>query len=130
MPRLGPAALRVSPATALCLLLGVGIVQPAEAACGEHAAPFDRGCRTIEVAAMYHVEAWDENESRDTMAGGTVAMSWAFLEGWALVGEAVGYRVATRASPARLGGGIGLVRRRLYERDRLSLFTDAGLGAS
>lgn len=79
---------------------------------------------------MYHVEAWDENESRDTVGGATFASAWAFTDAWALVAEGVGYRVGMDESSAYLVGASALIRRRLHERGPLAIFADAGLGVS
>lgn len=126
-PVAGPAVPGVLAALAICLATAGA---PVEAACRDDASPFEPGCLSVELSALYQIEAWDENESRDTAAGATVAIMYAFSEGWALVGEGVGYRVALPTPTVRLGGGIGLIRRQLYERGRLSMFGDAGLGVS
>ncbi len=112
------------------LLAAACLTQTAEAACRDEATPFVRGCRALELTALYHVEAWDENQSRDTVAGVSLAFTYAFRDGWTLVGEAVGYRVDQPAPIPRLGGLLGLVRRRFYERGDVAVFADAGLGAS
>jgi hypothetical protein len=132
MPSPGPASAgRLWRWTSVALLLVATLRADAAAAeCGNDGTAFNRGCRAIEVSGLYQLEAWDENESRDTVTGATLAISWAFLDGWALVGEAVGYWVAQPGTPARLGGGLVLLRRQLHRRGHLSLFADAGLGAS
>jgi hypothetical protein len=99
--------------------------------CTEPSPLLKAGCRTLELTAVYFVEAWDLNgRQRDLIAGGTAAVSLTIRDGWGAVIELQGMRVAQRPPSAFVGGLSALVRRRLPEHRQWTFFVEGGFGAS
>ena len=135
-----PSALLRRPSIGLMVLLLLGTSWPAAAqettrsprdACAEPRRLLATGCRALELSGLYFVEAWDLNgRPRDSLEGGTAAVSLGFRDGWGAVIELVGMRVAQRPPSALVGGLSGLLRKRLAERDHMTFFVEGGVGAS
>jgi hypothetical protein len=105
--------------------------RPPHDACAEPRRLLATGCRTLELSGLYFVEAWDLNgRPRDFLEGGTAAVSLPVRDGWGVVIELLGMRVAQRPPSAFVSGLSGLLRKRLAERDRTTFFVEGGVGAS
>jgi hypothetical protein len=94
-------------------------------------APFGRNGLGVEFAGTVLVEAWNLNERREWLVGGSAAIWWAVLDRVSLVVEIHATRVYQ--SPTRNGFVQGLapvLRWRVRESDQWSAFVELGPGIS
>ncbi len=116
-------------AAIVCVVLGCSSAAVAQ----EPASPVfaDGGSRAVELCGVYFVEAWNFNgRARDVLAGATAAVSLPIHGRWDANVELAGIRVAQHGPDAVVGGVFALVRRRLAQRRRMTLFVDGGFGVS
>jgi lipid A 3-O-deacylase PagL len=93
--------------------------------------PFTRGTIGVELDAGAMREMWSVNESREHLAGGTLAIWWAFKDGATLV-AAFDATMVFQATPRRafVNGLSPILRWRLVDRPSWSLFGEIGGGIS
>jgi hypothetical protein len=93
--------------------------------------PFGRGTRLVQASAHGLREAWNFNEMREDLYGGTLALGYGFGRRWAIVLEISTLRVTqVLIRDAWLSGVSPLLRWRVAGSDRWTFFIEAGPGVS
>jgi hypothetical protein len=124
------AALRVLGMTA-GLLIGAArpiSAQPPLGAAEDN--PFGRHAIGVEFGLGLLSEAWNLNEDHEWLVDGTVAFSWAFATGRAVVLEFHNIRVFQATQAAFVQGFSPLLRWRMHERGTWRLYAEVGPGVS
>jgi hypothetical protein len=109
-------------------------------ACGERAAfaqasgpvdgPFDPGRWHAEFATQAALEAWNYNISHEQLYGLSEGVTYGLKKGLVLTATQRIYYVSQQANDAWVLSVTGGLRRRLYQRGRLSVFGEVALGIS
>jgi len=119
----------------------VGFAQPSDGVSDDTAAEqdvlrertdvFAPGVRHLELTAAFLSEAWDFNAGREELYGGRLAYGRGFAQGWAHSFEAGVLRVRQeRTDDVFLSTLSWILRRRVWQRSRVTAFAEGGPGVS
>ena len=93
--------------------------------------PFEQDTWNVELAGQFLVEAWDLNQSKESLVGGTAALGYALADNWSVNAEMSFLRVGQDTSyDVLLPALSGIARWRAHQAGRVSVFVEGGPGIS
>jgi hypothetical protein len=91
---------------------------------------FEAGRWHAEFSAQAALEGWNYNISHEQLYGLAEGVTYGLRRGWALTATQRIYYVSQQANDSWVLGLTAGLRRRVYERGRLSVFADVAVGIS